>query len=425
MADAGGLPTRSRIEDFDQTADVLSQTAAYLRSGAGRLQRATKGYVEQTNRPNGSEWQGLTATHYFAQAKADQLVAFPAVDHAQALADVAEHGADALRGSRAAALEAISQAEDDEFTVGEDLSVSDNYAWESPADQAVRQQAAVAHRNYIAHCAGRLQAENIRIADQLNSGAAQLTAMIPADWQQPNNGRVQAVDSKTLKDAPGQDDDEDKKHGGGKSIGKGSKTQIETHGDTEQQWGHPTAPHEVWPNVPHKTGTFDGDHGKWEWHGPGWQGEAYGSQHTDGITGKADAGAWLGKGEASWSRNLFGNPLTTSGNAEVGVHAGADAAITDHGVSLGGDAFGGAEIGGKVDYNLGPVDLSLGGAAQAGAGATAHLDIGMEDDKFVLGATLGEAWGLGGKVSPHIAIDPNLLVNGVTKAGQWLSDLFN
>jgi hypothetical protein len=38
---------------------------------------------------------------------------------------------------------------------------------------------------------------------------------------------------------------------------------------------------------------------------------------------------------------------------------------------------------------------------------------------------LGEAWGLGGKVSPHIAIDPNLLVNGVTKAGQWLSDLFN
>ena len=39
--------------------------------------------------------------------------------------------------------------------------------------------------------------------------------------------------------------DEDKKHGGSKSVGKGAKTHIEVHGDQERQWGTPTDPHEV------------------------------------------------------------------------------------------------------------------------------------------------------------------------------------
>ena len=204
---------------------------------------------------------------------------------------------------------------------------------------------------------------------------------------------VQAVDFKTDtphgdepdkdkdKDKDGEGDGEDGKkggHSGEKSFGKGSDTHIEQHGDPEKQWGHPTDPHEAFPNVPGKTGTFDGDHGKWEWHGPGRQGEAYGSQTPDGVGGHAGVDAWAVKGDANYSRDVFGNPLNASASGEIGAHSSADATLTDHGVSAGGDAFVGGELSGKADYSLGPVDLSLGAAGQIGAGGSAHFDAGME-----------------------------------------------
>jgi hypothetical protein len=100
--------------------------------------------------------------------------------HAALMTDAAEDGSATLLGARQMALEAITQAELEDFTVGEDLSVSDNYVWESPVDRDARQKAAIAHRNYIAYCATRLQTENVRIGTQLSAGAAELTAMTPA-----------------------------------------------------------------------------------------------------------------------------------------------------------------------------------------------------------------------------------------------------
>jgi hypothetical protein len=142
------------------------------------------------------------------------------------------------------------------------------------------------------------------------------------------------------------------------------------------------------------------------------------------YTGTAKAGAWLAKGEASWTGDVFGNPLTAFANAEAGARAGADATITDHGVSAAADAFVGVELGGKLQYELGPVDLSLGAAGQAGAGASGGIDFGMEDGKLIMGGTLGGAWGLGGKISPHIAIDPNALTGGFRQATDWVRGLF-
>ena len=64
---------------------------------------------------------------------------------------------------------------------------------------------------------------------------------------------------------------------------------------------------------------------------------------------------------------MFGNPLMASANTEAGAHANADVTITDHGISTGTDAFVGAEVGSKLQYDFGPVDLSLDGAARFGA----------------------------------------------------------
>jgi hypothetical protein len=104
------------------------------------------------------------------------------------MAEVAAQGGDYLRGVRAQTLEAIAQAENEAFTVGEDLSVTDAYSSNSSAARAVRQQAAVAHCNYIGHCAARLETENGRVAARLNAGAGEMAGMTPTHWRQPLTG---------------------------------------------------------------------------------------------------------------------------------------------------------------------------------------------------------------------------------------------
>jgi hypothetical protein len=201
VADAEGPLTRSRIEAFDQTAAVLADFAAQWRAQAEQLLQAANVYVEQVNNPNGTEWSGQTATSYLKTAHADRLLVLPAVDHANAMADVAELGNNQLLGTRAGALEAIAAAENEGFTVGEDLSVTDSYARDSAAARAARQAAVVTHHNYIAHHASRLQAENVRISTQLHAGAAQLTSMTPAHWRQPTTefGQPSSCDAGTAK----------------------------------------------------------------------------------------------------------------------------------------------------------------------------------------------------------------------------------
>jgi hypothetical protein len=208
VVEGAGALTRSRIEAFNQTAAVLSDSATQWRGQAKRLEQAADFYVNQVRAPNGTEWSGQTAVSYFDTAYADRLAVLPAVTHAHAMADVAERGGDRLLAARRAALAAIAEAEADDFSVGEDLSVTDKYVWQSPAEQATRQAAAVGHRNYIAHHAALLHAENQRVAAQLNNGAAQMAGMAPAHWRQPVTGFAQpvpaihAVDSRTWKQDP-------------------------------------------------------------------------------------------------------------------------------------------------------------------------------------------------------------------------------
>lgn len=193
-----GALTRSRIEAFDQTATALSQAATRWRTEAERWQQAAAANVAQMNAPNGTEWQGQAAESAFQMAHTDQLSVSRAVEHAHGLADVAERGSDSLLGARGSALEAIAQAEDNNFTVGEDLSVTDNHSL-TAAERIARQPAALEHASYIAHCAGRLDADDARIAGQLQAGAGEMTGIIPAQWQQ-HGAQVQLVDNKFKQD---------------------------------------------------------------------------------------------------------------------------------------------------------------------------------------------------------------------------------
>lgn len=94
MTAAAGLLTRSRIEAFDQTSDVLADLAQRLRAGGSVLKQAGDAYVEQMRTPDGTEWEGDTARRFLQEAHPDRESVNWAVEHANAVADLAERGGD-------------------------------------------------------------------------------------------------------------------------------------------------------------------------------------------------------------------------------------------------------------------------------------------------------------------------------------------
>ncbi|WP_204806836.1 hypothetical protein [Mycobacterium riyadhense] len=202
MGAVEGPLTRSRIEAFDQTVDMLTAAAAHWRVRAALLERAANAYVDQMSSPSGTEWQGQAAGSAVQMAYADKTAVIGAVGHAQQMADVAERGGEALRGAREQVLEAIAEAEIDGFGVGADLSVTDNRSHNSPAERVARQQTAQAHRSFIAHRMVRLQGANETIATTLHAGAAQMAGMAPAHWRQPVTEFARPVPATTDATAP-------------------------------------------------------------------------------------------------------------------------------------------------------------------------------------------------------------------------------
>lgn len=215
-------------------------------------------------------------------------------------------------------------------------------------------------------------------------------------------------------------DDPKKKKGVSKSFGKGGD--ITPTGPVTGTQGTPTDPHQVW----HQEGTFDGGSGSWGLSALGSQGEAYDSTHTDGITGKSDVGVWGAKAWVKDDHTVFGNPLHTEGDVSVlDAYANASGSVTDHGVQEGVEAQANlAEIHGGAKYHLGPLDLSLGATGQIGIGGSEHFSAGEQDGKYVLGGDLGFAYGIGGKIAPHISIDKKAVDSAVGTVTKWLGDLF-
>lgn len=135
-----------------------------------RCSRPAKPTLSRCAHPVGPSGGDRPPPRTWRQPPSDRLASVsPLIGHATEVAQCAESGSQYLLGARESALEAITQAELDGFTVHEDLSVIDNSAGGSPAERAARRAAAIAHRNYIAHWAARLEAANSSIAAQLNS----------------------------------------------------------------------------------------------------------------------------------------------------------------------------------------------------------------------------------------------------------------
>lgn len=194
------LPTRSDIEGWTDAIDVLSSSAAAYRAAAERIESAADAHVQEISAPGGTVWAGDAADAARESAYADRGVVYRAADHhLRELAKIANLGAQNLGQARDWALDAISDAEGDDFQVGEDLTVADTRRYTSREINAyeARKAKAEEHHRYIAMRAGALASEDAEVGAKLQAGAAALDAMIPPNWTPSGEtpaGTAQAVD---------------------------------------------------------------------------------------------------------------------------------------------------------------------------------------------------------------------------------------
>lgn len=208
-----GLPSRSEIEAWSASVDQLSAAAEAFGAAANQVETATDAHVQQLLAPGNTDWEGAAADAAQRQGFSDRGIVYAAAELMQRIRRVANAGAGTIRTARDHALDAISEAENDDFRVLDDLTVADTrrYGAQQASLYASRKAMAEAHRAYIAMRAQGLLTEDIRVGTELSSGAAQLEQLIPSEWAAETqngarghdvDGGIQALDNDSDAEGP-------------------------------------------------------------------------------------------------------------------------------------------------------------------------------------------------------------------------------
>ena len=154
----------------------------------------------------------------------------------------------------------------------------------------------------------------------------------------------------------------------------------------------------------------------------GVHGEASGKIDANGLTGHLGAGATLvgaeGKAGGEWGIA----EAEVKGEAAIKADAEGDLTIGPKGVHAGGEVFAGgkAEVG--VSGDVGGVGGEASAEGWVGIGASGDVDFGFHDGKFEIGGSGGLAFGVGGKLSGHITIDPEEIADTTGDIIQGIGD---
>ncbi|MDY7000135.1 MAG: hypothetical protein SW019_26405, partial [Actinomycetota bacterium] len=189
---ASAVPTRSQVQSWDTTA--LDDAAPRWRGAATAAETAFEQHRQNIAAPGGTEWEGDAKDAALDRVAGDLGVARRQGDVQRAAADVAARGSEDISSARRAVLDAIAEAEADDFAVGEDLSVTDTRDYD-PATAAARATAATEHAEYIRWRAEQLVATDSLIGQQLQAKALELQGI-----QFEGEGRdesIRLVDHKT------------------------------------------------------------------------------------------------------------------------------------------------------------------------------------------------------------------------------------
>jgi hypothetical protein len=119
--------------------------------------------------PGGTAWEGTSADAAQDRTFADLVKVRGLADSLYSASSIARNGADDLTWAKSRVLEAIAEAEEARFTVGEDLSVTDSTLLGS-----LRSRLAGQHAATIAARAGELSGPDRDFADKITAALAPL-----------------------------------------------------------------------------------------------------------------------------------------------------------------------------------------------------------------------------------------------------------
>jgi hypothetical protein len=190
------VPSRSDVEAWDSS--YLHSAATRWRAAAGALEFAFEQHRQNILMPGGTTWEGDAKDAALDRATADTSVVRLHGDVHREAADIATRGSEDIQGARGRVLEAIAEAEQDDFTVGDDLFVTDSRAFDV-GTAAARATAAIEHAEFIRWRAEQLVATDALVGQQLQAKASELEG-IRFEGDRDGNEKdptIRLVDNKT------------------------------------------------------------------------------------------------------------------------------------------------------------------------------------------------------------------------------------
>lgn len=125
------FPTLSQVRAANW--EHLRTNAAAWRNLARTWESAFTEVHNSSLRPGGTDWTGSAAEAFQDRAYADLVKVRGAADIAENAAGIAGRGAETQDGNKKSVLDAVDEAERDNFQVADDYTVTDTITWYSSA----------------------------------------------------------------------------------------------------------------------------------------------------------------------------------------------------------------------------------------------------------------------------------------------------
>lgn len=200
---AAPLPTKSEIENWDTS--YLDTAASSWRTAATASEDAFDQHRRNVDAPGGTTWEGDAKDAALDRVTKDVAVVGRQNGVRREAAGLAENGAHDIRAAKDKAVEAITAAENDGFTVGEDLSVTDSREYDINT-AAERNRAAAEHAEDIRWAAQQLAQADQLVGTRLQEKAGDLEGIWfegEGEGRDNPSNHVQLVDNKV--DKPDED----------------------------------------------------------------------------------------------------------------------------------------------------------------------------------------------------------------------------
>lgn len=210
-ATGGARLSKTQIQTW--STSHLSDAAANWRAAATTSENLFDQHRTNVASPGGTTWEGAAKDAALDRVTNDTVVVSRQSGALREAAALADSGAHDINNAQSEAVAAITAAEDDDFSVGEDLKVTDTRRYDITTI-ADRNKALAEHAEDIRWYADRLIQTDTHVGERLWGKAAELDG-IKFDGEDEDRsastGRVYLVDNKVKHDAEGKDQPGEKK----------------------------------------------------------------------------------------------------------------------------------------------------------------------------------------------------------------------